>query len=142
MKKAFTYLFVAAVMLFTSCQKESNQYLTLGKGTRERWFEPIPYGMVYVERGSYNMGSNDDEIYSHVPTRTVSNESFWIDDTEITNNEYRQFVYWVRDKKARELLGQTYTDFIITEDKYQPNLCHLVRLVFRILSFKKNKLKK
>lgn len=118
MKKASTYLFIAAVMLFTSCQKESNKYLTLGKGTRERWFEPIPYGMVYVQRGSYNMGSNDEEIYSRVPTRTVSTESFWIDDTEITNNEYRQFVYWVRDKKARELLGQTYTDFLITEDKY------------------------
>lgn len=119
MKRAFTYLFLVAIVLFTACQKDtSNKYLTLGKKNGERWFEPIPYGMAYVERGSYNLGSNDDEIYERVPAKRVSTEAFWIDDTEITNNEYRQFVYWVRDKKARELLGQTYTDFIITEDKY------------------------
>uniref|UniRef100_UPI0032180B37 type IX secretion system lipoprotein PorK/GldK n=1 Tax=uncultured Draconibacterium sp. TaxID=1573823 RepID=UPI0032180B37 len=119
MKKAFTYLLFAAVMLFTSCQKDTTgDYLTLGKSTREKWFEPIPYGMAYVPRGSYTIGANDDEIYERSPAKTISTEAFWIDDTEITNNEYRQFVYWVRDKKARELLGQTYTDFIISEDKY------------------------
>ncbi|MBK6285728.1 MAG: hypothetical protein IPF54_26400 [Draconibacterium sp.] len=40
-----------------------------------------------------------------------------MDDTEITNNEYRQFVFWVRDSIARKLLGETYTDFVITEDQ-------------------------
>lgn len=119
MRKAFTYFFIVAVVLFSSCRPDNtNKYLTLGKGGREKWFEPVPYGMVYVKRGAYNIGSNDDELYDRLPTKTVSTESFWIDDTEITNNEYRQFVYWVRDKKARELLGQTYTDFLITEDKY------------------------
>ncbi|MDZ7847859.1 MAG: SUMF1/EgtB/PvdO family nonheme iron enzyme [Owenweeksia sp.] len=31
----------------------------------------------------------------------VSVPSFWIDQTEITNNEYRQFVQWVRDSILR-----------------------------------------
>ena len=31
-----------------------------------------------------------------------------MDDTEITNNEYRQFVYWVRDSIAHTIMG----DFI------------------------------
>lgn len=105
-------------MLSTSCKEETNKYITLGKGTRERWYEPTPYGMVFIQEGSFNIGSNDDELYELAPARTVSTASFWIDDTEITNNEYRQFVHWVRDKKARELLGQTYTDFIITQDQY------------------------
>lgn len=118
MKKVITYLFIAAVMLFSSCQKESNKYLLLGKGNKERWFEPIPYGMAYVPRGAYNIGANDDELYDQNSTKMVSTEAFWMDDTEITNNEYRQFVYWVRDQKARELLGETYSDFLITEDKY------------------------
>ncbi|MEN8116816.1 MAG: SUMF1/EgtB/PvdO family nonheme iron enzyme, partial [Bacteroidota bacterium] len=118
MKKVITYLFIAAVMLFSSCQKESNKYLLLGKGNKERWFEPIPYGMAYVPRGAYNIGANDDELYDQNSTKMVSTEAFWMDDTEITNNEYRQFVYWVREKKARELLGETYSDFLITEDKY------------------------
>lgn len=121
MKRWITYTIVlAAVLLLSSCAKDNqNQYLTLGKGTGKKYFEPTPYGMVYIDRGSFNIGANDDELQGvNAPNRRISTEAFWIDDTEITNNEYRQFVYWVRDKRARELLGQTYTDFLITEDKY------------------------
>lgn len=35
-----------------------------------------------------------------------------MDDTEITNNEYRQFVYYVRDELAHKALGH----FIESED--------------------------
>jgi formylglycine-generating enzyme required for sulfatase activity len=120
MKKVITYYLLAFVLLFSSCQKDNTaQYLTLGaKGPNERWFEPTPHGMVYVQRGSFNLGANDDELYDFNSAKRVSTESFWMDDTEITNNEYRQFVHWVRDKKARELLGQTYTDFLITMDEF------------------------
>lgn len=118
MNRGNTYIFLFIVLVLSSCKQETNKYLTLGKGTHERWFEPTPFGMAYIEEGSFNIGSNDDELYELAPARTVSTAAFWIDDTEITNNEYRQFVYWVRDKKARELLGQTYTDFLITEDRY------------------------
>ena len=90
----------------------------VGVQKRARFKETQPYGMVYIERGARHIGDNDDELFEQAPTKVVSTEAFWIDDTEITNNEYRQFVYWVRDKRARELLGQTYTDFLITEDKY------------------------
>ena len=31
--------------------------------------------------------------------------AFYMDNTEITNNEYRQFVYWVRDSLAHRLIG-------------------------------------
>jgi gliding motility-associated lipoprotein GldK len=48
----------------------------------------------------------------------VSVESFWIDDTEITNSEYRQFVYWVRDSIARKILGQADPEYMIAEDQY------------------------
>ena len=88
------------------------------EGKRPEWFEPSPYGMVYIPRGSFHMGPSDDEVHHYTATRTVTTEAFWMDDTEITNNEYRQFVYWVRDSIARKLLGETYTDYVITEDKY------------------------
>lgn len=115
MKKAFKYLFII-IMLFSSCKSSYEDSFSLDNRRRDKWFEPTPFGMAYVERGSYNLGSNDDELYELSPARTVSVESFWIDDTEITNSEYKQFVYWVRDKKARELLSQTFSDFLITED--------------------------
>ena len=43
--------------------------------------------------------------------------SFYIDQTEITNNEYRQFVHWVRDSIARTLLAENFDEetFMVTE---------------------------
>ncbi len=117
MRKAIIYVGAILVLLFTSCQKSDN-YIPGKDGRKAEWFEPSPYGMVYIPRGSFRMGPSDDEVNHYTSTRTVTNEAFWMDDTEITNNEYRQFVYWVRDSIARKLLGETYTDYIITEDKY------------------------
>src|SRR5690606_40675307 len=39
------------------------------------------------------------------PTKTATVSSFYMDETEITNNEYRQFVYWVRDSILRTKLA-------------------------------------
>jgi formylglycine-generating enzyme required for sulfatase activity len=39
------------------------------------------------------------------PVRDISVEGFWMDDTEITNSEYRQFVNYVRDSIIRERLA-------------------------------------
>ena len=37
--------------------------------------------------------------------KQVSISGFWMDATEITNNEYRQFTNWVRDSIAGKLMG-------------------------------------
>ena len=54
------------------------------------------------------MGANDGDVpYAHAsPKKLVTMHSFYMDQTEITNNEYRQFVYWVRDSLARRILGE------------------------------------
>ena len=116
MKKAIIYFGFAFGLLFNSCQKPDN-YLPGRNDNKGQWFEPTPYGMAYIQRGSFNIGPSDDEINEFTRTKTVSVESFWMDDTEITNNEYRQFVYWVRDSIARKLLGETFTDYIISVDE-------------------------
>lgn len=41
----------------------------------------------------------------NAPTRTVTVRSFYMDDTEITNSEYRQFVEWVKDSITRTKLA-------------------------------------
>lgn len=116
MRKAIIYFGFILAMLFNSCQKP-DVYLPGREKKKESWFEPTPYGMAYIQRGAFNIGPSDDEISRTTSTKTVSVESFWMDDTEITNNEYRQFVYWVRDSIARKLLGETYTDFVILTDE-------------------------
>ena len=58
-----------------------------------------PPGMVYVPPGTFHMGPSDEDINFAYNSRNrqVSINGFWMDATEITNNEYRQFVNWVRD---------------------------------------------
>ncbi len=114
-KRIFFILIIATTLLF-SCNRPT-VYIPGAPDSRGKWYEPIPFGMAYVDRGSFRLGTSDDIIEgSNNTVRTISVDAFWMDDTEITNNEYRQFVYWVRDSIARKLLGEIYADFLITED--------------------------
>lgn len=87
------------------------------------WDEPSPYNMVLVSRGAYTMGGEIDSLWGiNIPTRGVSVDNFWMDETEITNSQYKQFVFWVRDSIIRERMADpAYAgdDFYkITEDIY------------------------
>ncbi|MBK6285739.1 MAG: SUMF1/EgtB/PvdO family nonheme iron enzyme [Draconibacterium sp.] len=108
MKKLILIAFVLwSIFIFTGCSKSGNGEL-VGVQNRPKWREAQPYGMVFVRKGSFNIGPSDqDASTAGIPTKTVSQEAFWMDDTEITNNEYRQFVSWVKDSIARKMLGDT-----------------------------------
>ena len=69
--------------------------------------EPTPYGMVLVDRGAYKMGPAQDDSLMGIKAdpRGVSVDAFWMDETEVTNSKYKQFVFWVRDYIIRELLA-------------------------------------
>ncbi|GAB7089160.1 MULTISPECIES: SUMF1/EgtB/PvdO family nonheme iron enzyme [Marinifilum] len=118
MNKLLTTLGVIVLLFLSSCGSRTGNGELVGVGQRGKWFEPKPYGMVQIPRGSFTMGPNDQDVAwaLNATTKTVSVESFWMDETEITNNEYRQFVYWVRDSIARQLLGQQFEEFLIAED--------------------------
>ena len=84
------------------------------------WSEPSPHGMVLIKRGSYEMGpAKTDSLWGvNQDPKGVSVDAFWMDETEITNAEYRQFVYWVRDSIIRERLYSAGDDtYKIEEDK-------------------------
>ena len=69
--------------------------------------EPTPYGMVLVDRGAYMMGPSQSDSLAGIraDARGVSVDAFWMDETEITNSKYKQFVFWVRDSIIRERLA-------------------------------------
>ncbi|MBO5747675.1 MAG: SUMF1/EgtB/PvdO family nonheme iron enzyme [Muribaculaceae bacterium] len=69
--------------------------------------EPAPYGMVLIDRGAYKMGpAENDSVWGiKADPRGVSVDAFWMDETEITNSKYKQFVFWVRDSIIRERLA-------------------------------------
>jgi gliding motility-associated lipoprotein GldK len=93
---------------------------------RQVWYQPDPYGMLYIPPGSYNMGPSDqDAPYSFTSkSKTVSISPFYMDETEITNNEYRQFVYWVRDSMAYKILGEEVSEevFLIAVNQFEEDI--------------------
>ena len=72
-----------------------------------KWSLSKPTGMVFVPPGTFHMGPSDQDInYAYTArNKQVSISGFWMDATEITNNEYRQFTNWVRDSIAAKLMG-------------------------------------
>jgi formylglycine-generating enzyme required for sulfatase activity len=62
----------------------------VGVPDRKEFYEPDPYGMTYIPMGSFTMGPNDEDVAFAIiaQAKTVSIDPFWMDITEITNNEY------------------------------------------------------
>jgi len=93
--------FTAMVAFLVSCNSGDRGELIGAKG--KKWYPEKPYGMTLIPGGSFIMGKADDDFVAvnDAPTRTVTVRSFYMDETEITNAEYRQFVEWVRDSTVR-----------------------------------------
>mgnify|MGYP000109028458 FL=1 len=99
-------LILLAVVVLYSCSQGNGELI--GVQGRDAWYQPDPFGMLFIPMGSYNMGPSDQDVpYAlTAQSKTVSVQAFYMDQTEITNNEYRQFVYHVRDSIARRILGE------------------------------------
>lgn len=72
-----------------------------------------PYGMVAIPGGSFVMGLADQDMTNtpeKAPLKTVTVSSFFMDESETTNAEYRFFVNYVRDSIARTLLAEAVGD--------------------------------
>ncbi len=86
--------------------------------------EPTPYGMTKIERGSLHMGlDRQDSLWGmKTPVKDISVDGFWMDETEVTNSKYKQFIEYVKDSILRTRLADpAYAGdetYMITEDKY------------------------
>lgn len=116
MKNLVSLLMLMA--LLGSCTNYNTGEL-VGVQGRKAYVEPDPYGMVFVPAGSFMMGPSDQDLsfIQNSSSKTISIDAFWMDETEITNNEYRQFVYWVRDSILRQALVDDQIDDYILKDK-------------------------
>ena len=99
-----------AAIALASCAAGSSRSSAGGEVTGvggTAWAEPTPYGMVLVDRGSMKVGVHkDDSLWNlRANARGISVDGFWMDETEITNGKYKQFVFWVRDSIIRERLA-------------------------------------
>ena len=112
MKKIVFLSMIALSIAMTSCFSPRNGMSGANGGevtgiSGSAVNEPAPYGMVLVQRGSIKIGDEKaDSLWgSGAPVKDVSVEAFWMDETEVSNAKYRQFVFWVRDSIIRERLA-------------------------------------
>src|SRR5690625_2333710 len=96
----------AIIVLLVGCNSGDRGELVGVKG--KKWHPEKPYGMTLIPGGSFIMGKSDDDLFNvqDAPTKTVTVRSFYMDETEITNSEYRQFVEWVKDSITRLRLAE------------------------------------
>lgn len=118
MKQLSLKISALALLVFAaSCGAPGNGGQLVGEPTVMNYKAPVPLGMVYVPSGVLKMGASDEDVRGKKDAliRTVQMTGFYMDATEISNAEYRQFTNWVRDSMAHVQLG----DFIDLDDGSQ-----------------------
>ena len=104
MKKAA--IFALLITVFYSCGSNDRGEL-VGVKVKKKWFSEKPFGMALIPGGSFTMGKQDQDVIGTMnsPTKTVTVRPYYMDETEVTNNEYKEFVFWVRDSIVRTRLA-------------------------------------
>ena len=119
-----SFLMLASALLMVACGSKEQSSTTGWNLNDTEWggFDRSSYqeqitgpGLVFIEGGSFQMGRVADESRfswnNLVHTVTVS--SFYIDETEVSNISYREFVYWMNrayGEEYPELVKQIYPD--------------------------------
>ena len=106
MKKIICFIFIGGVLLNLPACLAPNGELTGRTTTNLDYRIALPHGMRKIPAGSFTLGANDEDVpyASRANMQTITVSPFWIDETEITNAEYRQFTHWVRDSIIRKAL--------------------------------------
>lgn len=114
MKNSLLAMLGCTAIVLTGCGKFGKSKSSIpndgqlhGVAPSSKYTLPKPPGMVYIPPGTFHMGPSDEDVNYAFTARNkqVSISGFWMDATEITNNEYRFFTNWVRDSIAAKLLG-------------------------------------
>ena len=64
-------------------------------------------GLMFVEGGSFTMGRVEQDVFAdwdNVP-RTVTVSSFYLDETEVKNVDYQEYLFWIK-----RVYGQSYPE--------------------------------
>lgn len=126
MRNNLTYLicFLFVSFLISSCGTEYETSSITGwdyNNPKNGGFQKVPYseqetgpGLILIEGGTFTMGRVEQDVTyeNHNIPRRVSISSFYMDETEISNYHWCEYMYWVR---------RTYTDFPMVYKKSLPD---------------------
>lgn len=98
---------LAAVILIGGCKQSEKSSTTGWNYNDPEWggFEKVDYegqitgpNLVLIEGGTFTMGLTSEDVtfeWDNVPRR-VTVSSFYMDETEVSNIDYREYLYWLR----------------------------------------------
>ncbi|WP_028296622.1 SUMF1/EgtB/PvdO family nonheme iron enzyme [Olivibacter sitiensis] len=100
-KWCFPFLFLLGLFALSACSSGGRGEL-VGVRLKSIKSNRPPKGMVYIPQGTFIAGVSDEDIsFSQIQqNRQFTMSPFYMDETEISNSQYRQFVNWVRDSIA------------------------------------------
>lgn len=127
---AFLFTSVAVSIFLASCSSESSS--TTGweyNDPKNGGFEKIDYveqetgpGLVLIEGGTFTMGRAEQDVtydWNNVPRR-VTVSSFYMDETEIKNIDYLEYLNWTRNVFSQdypEVLKKALPDTLVWREK-------------------------
>lgn len=109
-------LFLLAILAFAGCKKTERSSSTGWKYNDQQWggFEKHDYegqatgpNLVLIEGGTFTMGVTDQDVtfdWNNVPRR-VTVSSFYMDETEVPNIDYKEYLYWLQ-----RVFGEAYPE--------------------------------
>jgi formylglycine-generating enzyme required for sulfatase activity len=125
---------LAAVALLSSCDKERSSatgwaYNDPDNGgfAREEYVEQeTGPGLVLIEGGTFTMGRVEDDVnfaWDNVPRRTTVS-SFYMDETEVTNQHWLDYLYWlglIYGDSYPEIINRALPDTLVWREKMEYN---------------------
>lgn len=109
-------ILLGAVLLLAACSKKERSSSTGWKYNDTKWggFEKLDYpgqatgpNLVLVEGGTFTMGVTEQDVtydWDNIPRR-VTVSSFYMDETEISNIDYREYLFWIN-----RVFGESYPE--------------------------------
>ncbi len=113
----FSVFYFTAILLLASCGKKERSTTTGWNYNDQKWggFEKVEGykgqitgpNLVPIEGGTFVMGlTQEDATYDwNAIPRRVTVSSFYMDETEVTNLDYREYLYWLR-----RVFGESYPE--------------------------------
>ncbi|MEM1219001.1 MAG: SUMF1/EgtB/PvdO family nonheme iron enzyme [Bacteroidota bacterium] len=109
-------IFLMAALLFSACSSKERSSTTGWAYNDTKWggFEKVDYqgqatgpNLVLVEGGTFTMGLVEQDVtyeWNNI-ARRVTVSSFYMDETEISNLDYREYLYWLK-----RVFGESYPE--------------------------------
>ena len=124
---------ISISLFFFSCSKKNNISSVTGweyNNSKNGGFEintnfqeqKTGPGLTFIEGGSFTMGRTDQDVmyeWNNIPKK-VTVSSFYLDENEVTNVDYREYLFWIKrvyESSYPQVYNKSLPDTLVWRDK-------------------------